>query len=70
MIENAEDQVVHQSFNGLRSMIKTRTRRNDMRARARQAQHVFQVNVVKGGFAHHQDQFTTFFQYDISRPMN
>ena len=70
VIQNAEYQMVDESFNGLRTMIETRTRRNDMGAGARQAQHVFQMNRVIRCFARHQHQLATLFQSHIRSPMN
>ena len=70
VIKNTKHEMVDECLDGLRSMIKTRTGGNNVRARARQTQHVFQVNRVVRGFSRNDDEPAILFQGNVGGSMD
>ena len=70
MVKYAKDQVVHQGFNCLRSMIKPGAGGNYVGTSSSQAQHILQVNGVVGSLAGNNYQPASFFERYIRGPMN
>ena len=56
MIKDAKNQVVDESFDGLRPMIKARARGNNVCTGMGQPQHILQVNSVIRRFARHDHE--------------
>src|SRR5258706_11708169 len=70
LIENAKHQMVDQGLYGLWPMIKARACRQNLRARARQLQKIFQMNCIVRSLARYYDQLSTLLQSHIGGAVN
>src|SRR6266542_279157 len=70
MVEDTKDQVINKRFDSLRPVVKAGTGWNYVSARARQSQHILEVNRIVRGFAWHQYQSAPLLERHVCRAMD
>src|ERR1044072_4594940 len=69
LVENSEAEMIYQRLDRLGAMIKTGAGGDDLRARARELQHILDMNRVIWRLARNQDKFASFLQSHVGRAM-
>jgi hypothetical protein len=70
LVQYSIAQMVHEVVDSFWAMIKTGTRRQDVRAGVRQPEHIFEMDSVIWGLSRHEDELSPFFKTHIGRSVD